>query len=170
MEQIVTIVSSVGKDGKITHLINDKTYKADENGIATFYINDIMGAEDKGIMEFNRKFELIMRTDEGRLTFYDMVMMNNRFGIGDVGDMLSVDRKVAKEIMTLGLKNKILLRFDTQYKLNPEKKDQVRLMVRQIHEKMGRLDEGPEPFKADEQVVTVPPEEKTTTLVRKRGK
>ena len=47
MENIVTVLGIVGKDGRITLSINDKTYKLDEQGKADIDMNELVISGEK---------------------------------------------------------------------------------------------------------------------------
>lgn len=106
-------------------LANDQTLKADENGLIELYVNDLLIAGDKGFPEYDRLLaEYLSHTQ--REALYFMFLNNSRFGIQDTVTMLEVDRRTAKMILDLGMKQQVLKKVDTQKKIIPELKEVIK--------------------------------------------
>ena len=134
MEQILVISASVAKDGRVTLLLNDTTVKLDEDGTGQVDINDLILSEEKNVFEFDRAIESCI-TDAKKVLLYRLFIKSNRFGISDVSGALNVDKTIARQILWAGFNNDLLVRFDTQWKLDPNKKDQIVQMMKKYEKK-----------------------------------
>jgi hypothetical protein len=104
--------------------INDKTYKADDNGIVRLDVNEILAVSERSVGEFDRVVPL---TEEQKILFYELFIENNRVGIQDVmGCLQGLSRKSVKDIIQLAINNKVISRHYSQLGTDKEKRDKLR--------------------------------------------
>ena len=124
MERKISILGSIGKDGRIILMINEQTIKLDAKGYGELDVNDMVVSGEKSVYEYDRALDNIIGKSQ-KMELYELFVRSSRFGQGDVADFLVIERKVAKQILVLGFKNKVLSRCDTQWKLELLKRDQI---------------------------------------------
>ena len=152
MENIVTVLGIVGKDGRITLSINDKTYKLDEQGKADIDMNELVISGEKGVFEYDRLLKNMIG-DSQRMELYELFVGSNRFGLTDVMSMLAIEKGLARDILILGFKNRVLKRVDTQWKLEVDKKEAIKQVIRS-YMKVTEPEEIPEPYKFNQTTQT----------------
>ena len=152
MENIVTVLGIVGKDGRITLSINDKTYKLDEQGKADIDVNELVISGEKGVFEYDRLLGNMIG-DSQRMELYELFVGSNRFGLTDVMSMLAIEKGLARDILILGFKNRVLKRVDTQWKLEVDKKEAIKQVIRS-YKKVTEPEETPEPYKFNQTTQT----------------
>ena len=125
---ILTIYSSADKQGKIVHLVNDKTIKADETGMIIIDTNEFAITENRNIHAYDVELDKIINTKQ-KQELYNLLIDSTRFGIRDLMILLEVEKSKIQEILNIGFKNHVLGRIDTQWRL---KKDQKEFVVQLI--------------------------------------
>lgn len=145
MENIVVVLGIVGKDGRITLSINDKTYKLNEQGKAEIDVNELVISGEKGVFEYDRLLGNMIG-DSQRMELYELFVGSNRFGLTDVMSMLAIEKGLARDTLILGFKNRVLKRVDTQWKLEIDKKEAIKQVMRS-YKKVVEPEETLEPYK-----------------------
>lgn len=124
MERIITLFVNP----KQVILANDTTLTADENGVIELRVDELLVSGEKGIQEYDRVVSDIISYGQ-RLSLYFMFLNSSRFGINDTVIMLGVERDVARYLLDLGMKHQLLKKIDTQKKLIPDVREQIRAYV-----------------------------------------
>lgn len=149
MENIVTVLGIVNTEGKITLLINDKTYKLNEEGMCNIDLNELFVSGEKGLFEYDRQLNNYIGLSQ-KIELYELFLGSNRFGITDTMSLLGAERILTRDVLMLGFKHKILRRIDTQWKLNMDKKDQLIHMLKVCIKQTGQQEDIPEPYKFEQ--------------------
>lgn len=109
---------------KLVLLINGKTFQTNEKGYVTFNSDMIrVDPQSQNVFEFDR-FLSDKMTNEMKKILYSFVLNNRRFGVSELADLLNMDKYEVKEyIIAPGLKTSVLVKNDTQWRVNVAMKD-----------------------------------------------
>ena len=145
MEKMIKIIGSIGRDGFITLLINDKTIKLDKEGNGEINQDDLISGGDRSLYVYDTILNEHINRQQ-KIDLYYLFIENNKTGIKDVVDMLGIDKDEARLICVLGMRNKILIKKDSQWKCVSDKKEQLKQLVKNFErdkEKEENVSENP---------------------------
>jgi hypothetical protein len=144
MKQTIKILT-MGKSGAYVHLINDKTFHADKDDMVEVDLTELLLGGDKNVYAYDIEMDAFLGKEQ-KLELYEIFSESTRFGLFDIINLLSVDKTVAKNILTTGFKHRVLKRVDTQWKLRQEKKEQIRQLIKRYEMELNKDVEPVNPF------------------------
>lgn len=109
-------------------LVNDVTFRANDHGVIELNAQEVLVSGDRGLREFDRVIEDTIN-EKQRIIFYEMLLSCNRFGQNDVMGLLSLDKNDARHVLLLAFRNKLIKKYDTQWRTEHTAKEEIRSFV-----------------------------------------
>lgn len=115
MSRMITIVAA----SQCTLLINDKTYKTNENGVLSVDVNDLIVSGDRNLFEFDREVDSVL-SESQKLELYKTLLEWRQFGISNIQSVLGIKREDAQNILTLAARHRLIIKYFSQWKTSSQ--------------------------------------------------